>query len=267
MNRKFNFDVHFYPGKTLNDLELAEFVGELRSVASGCFDEVPYYQALTGDREELSRAVIITAKDKRGNLKGFCSALVLPVASVGDVLHLGLTCVHPSARGAGLTHKLSSKLLLKYLIKESPLSETWISNCACVLSSLGNVAMYFEDIYPSPFNQEGPSITHMNIAKAIDASYRDPIAINENAKFNWETFVFEGSVNDTSFQKESEDKRYHHRNKNLTRYYQSILNFNNGDEVLQIGKLSLLTFPKYLLRNVKIKTKLRLDQALEKYAS
>lgn len=253
--RSFNYQVHFYPGKTMSDEQLSKLVSELRDVASSCFDEVPSYQALTGKREELSRAVICVARDRLGRMRGFCSALVLPVESVGNVLHLGLTCVHPSTRGKRLTHKLSAKLLLKYLLKESPLTETWITNCACVLSSLGNVALYFEELYPSPYGAEVPSITHVNIAKAVDKHFRDPIAINKDAQFNLETFVFEGSVDGTSFQKDGEDKRFHHRNRKITQYYQNILNFENGDEVLQVGKVSLLTFPKYILKTAKLKTK------------
>lgn len=260
--KNFNYQVYFYPGKTLSDAKLAELVAELREVASSCFDDVPNYQALTGKREELARAVIVVARDKNMRAKGFCSALLLPVENVGSVLHLGLTCVHPSARGKKLTHKLSQKLLLKFLLKESPLAETWITNCACVLSSLGNVAMYFEEIYPSPYGEEVPSLTHLNIAKAIDKYYREPIAINEDAKFNEETFVFEGSVDGTTFQKDGEDKRYHHRNKEITSYYQGILDFSRGDEVLQIGKVSLLTFPKYILRTATLKTKRRFAQGL-----
>jgi hypothetical protein len=264
--KKFDYQMYFYPGKTMSDEELNELTADLKEVATACFDELPNYQVLTGKREEFERAVIIVARDKMGRAKGFCSSLVFPVEKVGNVLHLGLTCVHPSARGKRLTHKLSSKLLLKYLLKESPMSETWVTNCACVLSSLGNVAMYFEDIYPSPYGAEVPTMTHVNIAKDISRRFREPIAINEDADFNMGTFVFEGSVDGTSFQKDSEDQRYHHRNKELTKFYQDILNFDKGDEVLQVGKVSMLTFPKYIMRNVKLKTKKRLVSVQEKFA-
>lgn len=260
---KLNYETLFYPGKYLSDEKLAVLVAELRNVAKECFDECPSYQALTGEREELERAVIILARDKKGDVLGFCSALVLQVEEVGNVLHLGLTCVHPAARGRKLTHKLTSKLLIKYLLKESPLSETWITNCACVISSLGNVAMYFEGLYPSPFGLEAPDYTHLNIAREIDRKYRAPIAINETAKFNINTFIFEGSVDGTVFEKDPQDLRFHHRNKELTSYYQGILNFERGDEVLQVGKVSLLTFPKYIARKTLAKSKKRFTKTEE----
>lgn len=239
----------------MNQLDREILVKELVEVASECFCEAPDYQALSGKKEELDRAVICTSRDERGRLMGFCSALALPVENVGNVLHLGLTCVHPDARGMNLTHHLTSKLLLKYLFKESMFKETWISNCACVLSSLGNVAMYFEDLYPSPYGVKSPAARHMKIAQAIDSQYRESIAINDSAVFNAERFVFQGSVDGTVFEKDSNDERYHHRDPAMTSYYQDLLNFERGDEALQIGKVSLLTFPKYLLRKGLVKLK------------
>lgn len=263
---KINYETLFYPGRYMSEAQRTELVTELREVAGECFDEAPNYQALTGNREELERAVITTARDRKGKLLGFVSALVLKVEEVGNVLHLGLTCVHPMARGKKLTHKLTSKMLMNYLFKESPLSETWITNCACVLSSLGNVALYFEDLYPSPYGVEVPSMTHINIAREVDRKYREPIAINESAKFNLSTFIFEGSVEGTIFEKDSLDSRYHHRDKALTQYYQDILDFERGDEVLQIGKVSLMTFPKYVLKKGMLKTKKRFTKLGEAQA-
>ena len=59
------------------------------------------------------------ARDERGEVMGFCSALLLPIDGGDQVLHLGLTCVHPDARGKNLTHHLTSKLLLNFIIKKS----------------------------------------------------------------------------------------------------------------------------------------------------
>lgn len=95
----------------------------------------------------------------------------------------------------------------------------------------------------------------MDIAKAVDAFHRDSIAINDEAIFNANKFVFEGSVDGTVFEKDSNDQRFHHRDENLTEFYQALLNFERGDEALQIGKVSLLTFPKYLARKAVARMK------------
>jgi hypothetical protein len=247
------YNTYFYPGKKLEDTELSFLVEEMREVASSCFDELPIYQALTGDRNTLKRVVVTTVRNKKGRLLGFCSAIELPVKDVGNVLHLGLTCVDPNSRGLRLTHKLTSRLLLNYLIKQNLFSKTWVSNCACVLSSLGNVALYFEDVYPSPYGPKLPSQTHKFIAQAIDENYRDDMAVNVGAKFDIEKFIFRASVEGTTFQKDANDKRFHHRNETLTSFYTDLLEFEKGDEALQVGKVSLFTFPMYFLNQVKKK--------------
>jgi hypothetical protein len=55
------------------------------------------------------------------------------------------------------------------------------------------------------------------------------------------------------FEKSESDKKYYHRDAELTQFYLDRLDFMNGDEVLQIGKVSLFPFPKYLLKNFKRK--------------
>ncbi len=251
---KVQFETIFYPGKTYSNEGLSILTEQLRAVAAECFLEVPLYQALSGKRKEMERAIICLARDKDYNVIGFCSSLVLEVPTFGDVFHTGLTCVSPKARGLRLTHKLTSKILINYLLNESPLSPVWVSNCACVISSLGNAALYFEDIFPSPFNKAHATKAQLGIAEYISKNYRGPIAINSDAVFNPETFVFEGSVKDAVFEKDVRDARFHHRNPDITTFYKNYLDFSRGDEVLQIGKVSLLTFPKYLWSSSKRKS-------------
>lgn len=244
----FKFKTYFYPGKTFNDIELASLTNELREVASVCFDECPDYQSLTGKREELSRAIITTAREKKsGKLMGFVSALMLEGEYEERFLHLGLTCARPEARGKKLTHKLTGKTIMKVLLRRVPFSSLWISNCACVLSSLGNVALYFEELSPSPYGP-APTFRHLSIARAISKNYRVPIAIAKEAVLNEDKLVFEGSVPGTIFAKDPRDSRFHHRDPAITNYYLNLLDFERGDEAIQIGRVSFMTFPKYILK-------------------
>lgn len=252
------------------DIELEELVFQLREVAAKCFPEVPNYQALSGDHDELERVVLTVARNQKNKIIGFCSALILEVDGVGKIFHTGLTCVDPSARGKKLTHKLTSKTLTTYMIRESLLKPVWVTNCACVLSSLGNVAMYFEDVFPSPYRTKAPSSQHLRIAQAISEQYREQIAINETAIFNDKSFVFEGSVEGTLFEKKENDDRFHHRNRHLTKFYQDLMNFERGDEVLQIGKVSFLTFAKYAYKKALKRNKIRMEnisEEMQNYAS
>lgn len=236
------------PGRRLSDAALAKLVDELREVAADCFEELPDYQCLRGTREELSDKVIALARCADGRLAGFCSAVLLDVPGVGAVLHLGLTCVRADQRSGGLTHRLTSTLTVRYLLRHRPLSRVWVSNVACVLSSLVNVGRHFDHVFPSPEGPAAPSTNHRRIAEAIDALYRDKIYIRPDARFDRESFVFRGSVRETVFQKDEHDARYRHRDAAANRFYGDRMDFEHGDEVLQIGSMSLLTGLRYLRR-------------------
>lgn len=227
---------------------MEKYQAELYEIAADCFMQVPRYQCLTRDREELKRNVITIARDENGKALGFCSAVILEVDGYKNILHLGLTCVKKEARSLGLTHLLTSKLLIKYLLQTSLFKRIWITNVACVLSSLGNVALYFENVFPSPYGKSEPGYKHLEIARAVDEHYRGPVAINPSAVLDMENFVFRGSVDNTVFQKSAKDSRYYHRNPELTDFYLNLLNFKNGDEVIQIAQIGLLSMPKYYVK-------------------
>lgn len=140
-----------------------------------------------------------------------------------------------------------------YLLRQNPFGKIWVSNCAAVLSSLGNVAMHFERVYPSPFYSSPPSSTHVRIARAIDQGFRDKMYVSDDAVLDETRFVFRASVKYTIFHKKRDDLSYHHRKTGLNRFYANTMNFENGDEVLQIGYFRLASMVKYAFRQRRIK--------------
>ena len=244
----YDIELHVRPANELGRARLAALVTDLRAVAATCFETLPNYQCISGRDDVLARNVIAVARREDGIAAGFCSALLIPVDGVGDVLHLGLTCVRPDDRGAGLTHELTSKVLLGYLSQHRPFERVWVSNVACVLSSLGNVAVHFDDVYPAPWTA-GPSVTHSRIAATISAHHRDDIYIRGDAAFDTNAFVFRGSNQPGNmFCKTEDDARFHHREQALNSYYADRMNFAAGDEVLQIGHVSLRRLLGYGVR-------------------
>jgi len=255
------------PGRDMSDARLSQLVAELREVSTTCFDVVPSYQALTGERAELEHNVLTLARRADGTLAGFCSGILLQVEGLKHVLHMGLTCIHVNDRRAGLTRKLNDMMARQYLLKHiRPFREMWFTSCACVLSSLGNIALYFDDCYPSPFYHGPPSETHHRIARTVDQNYRKQMYIEPDAIFDERDFVFRGSVKDTMFEKTAEDSRYQHRISELNQWYRRLMRFENGDEVLQVARASLWTGTKTLLgvgklREMELKRRFPLEPA------
>jgi hypothetical protein len=229
----------------MNDRQIRVLVDKIRDTAATCFETVPEYQVMKGTREELSDKVIAIAW-RGGTVAGFCSTVILKVDGIGDVLHLGLTCVRPEERSGGLTHILTSKAVSGYLIRHKPLiGKLWITNCAAVLSSLSNVAIHFEKVYPSPLQSSIRAAEHEKIAAAVDRYYRDKIYISGSAMFDRDNFVFRSSVKGTVFQKDRNEKKFYHRNQMVNDYYLSKMNFEDGDEVLQVGYASTASAVKH----------------------
>lgn len=237
----------FRPGKNLSLGQFETLAEELYECAATCFEEVPAYQCLTGTREALADKVLAVAWRRDGHIGGFCSAVLLPVPGVGQVFHLGLTCVRPEDRSAGLTHILTSKVTVEYLLRRRPFSKVWLSNAACVLSSLGNVAVHFDEVYPAPAANAAPSDKHLRIARAIAEQHREAMSINDDATFDEAAFVFRRANAGNCFQKKADDTRFHHRRAELNDYYTDLMCWSDGDVVLQIGSFSLLTGVRYFL--------------------
>jgi len=245
---KYRMQFLFRPGMYMGNRQLLVLKEQLREVASTCFAEIPSYQCLLGTRDEFADKVLALAWAPDGHLAGFCSMLLLKVDGVGEVVHLGLTCVRPEDRSSGLTHRLTSKALTGYLMRCHPVGKLWVTNCAAVLSSLGNVAMHFEGVFPSPNGPEEPTEVHLRIAKTVNEYYRDKIYIRHEAQFDEHQFVFRGSVEETVFQKSEEDGRFHHRDEHLNDFYRSLMQFEHGDEVLQVGFCTVLTSFRHMWR-------------------
>ncbi len=240
-NDRYRIQFLYKPGLQLSERDARSIIGKIRATAATCFDEVPEYQVMKGGKKELSDKILAIAWKSDGTIAGFCSTLELDVKEVGKVLHLGLTCVRPECRSAGLTSILTKKAVVGYLLRNRLIGKLWITNCAAVLSSLGSVSLNFEGVYPSPFDKPIPTKKHRDIAEAIDRYYRESIFINDYAVFDRNAFVFRKSVHNTMFQKKAEDERYHHRMEHINGFYRRLMNFEEGDEVLQVGFVTSLT--------------------------
>jgi GNAT superfamily N-acetyltransferase len=237
------------PGRTLSVTARGLLQSELIDVAAPCFDELPRYGVLGDDAAPWDDAVIALARDERGRLLAFTAAQILPIDGVGEMLHLGLTCVHPEHRGARLTHPLLARTIQTWLLR-NPLRGAWVTNVASVLSSLANVALHFESVWPSPFEDGPPTPQHTLVAAGLSDRWRGRLHLDGGAPLDLERFVLVGANRGSVFQKASHDARYHHRDPELTRWYRELADLDGGDAVLQVGRVSIPGLVRYGVRNL-----------------
>ncbi len=210
---------------------------DVKEVALDCLGEVPNYQIFSDEQNPNVENMVVLALDGKKPV-GFVSSLEFKIGS-RKVLHLGLTCVKSEYRGKKISQKLVAKLLTGYLIRNAFLGKVWISNLACVLSSLGNVAKYFDEVYPSPRYQVCPSLQHYIVAQEINKNFRSELYIPESASFDEDRNTFINSVTGNMFEKSEGDLQFYHRESLYNIFYKKLINFQTGDEVLQIGTMSL----------------------------
>lgn len=241
----YSFDVYDRPGKQWSPQKCRDVVQELREFASAFLNPLPDYQCLSLAPGALDDKLLVIVRQESAPYKivAFTSSVLIEMPFLKEfdacttVLHGGLTCVSPSVRGSNLTIQLTY-YTWAHMSQEHP-DGFWTTNVAEVISSLGNFGIYTRHCYPHP-SVPKPLEIQRRIAQEISLHHRGSMDISPDAIFDPETFVFKGSNPPGScFRKDSEDKRYHHRSQKETEYFRALLGRNEGNEVLQVGLLSL----------------------------
>ncbi len=123
------------------------------------------------------------------------------------------------------------------------LRNVWFTNISCVSRILSTIARNLGDVYPSP-NNLSPSSTHLHIARWVASSpiARQAMFVHPDAQFDEKTFVMRGSGKGSIFEKQEHDKRYHHHEGVVNDFYLDRMDFEEGDEVLQVGTVGIRLF-------------------------
>lgn len=239
----YEIEVLDRPGLNVGPEETARLQSRLRQFGSLSFDPLPDYQVFETFTKAALNDKIIALATKGCELVGFLSAVVLPISGTKDpVIHTGLTVIHPDHRQTALKINLFGAVFF-HLLGLYP-KGVWLTSMSRILTSLGQIATYTVDVFPSPeWNRKHPSgkptETHLHIAREISARHRDKMLVPPEAQFDEATFVFRspayrfsgpGTVDGVN------DPRYRHRDAELADFYARLLR-GPGDEVLQISYL------------------------------
>jgi len=240
-----------FPGRWMPPEEQARLLADLREVVAGAVDRGPLaYGVLTGDRAAWDRAVL-TIIYADGRPVAFNALSVLPCELRGrtvDVLHLGLALIREDYRGRGLSSVLYG-LTCFLIFARRQLRPLWISNVTQVPAVLGLVGEYFEAVYPSARPGSRRSYDHLVLAREIMARYRHVFGVGPEAGFDETRFVITNSYTGGSdnLKKRFEDaqaSRFPAFNEMCRRE----LDYERGDDFLQIGRWGLRTTHEYFVR-------------------
>ena len=243
------------PGRWLDPPSLAALVTDLRSIVRSTLGgNTLDYGALSERRERLDHAVLTVLYDRDTNAPVAFNALcLLPVMLRGreeEVLHTGLAMIAPDFRSKGLSWVLYG-LTVMLIFAHRQLRPIWISSVTQVPSVFGMVAESFENVYPTADPNRRPTHAHVLIAQQLMERHRHAFGVGDEAGFDRHRFVITNSYTGGS---DNLKKRYEdapkHRREEYNRLCQEQLDYERGDDFLQIGRWTLGTAHTYLMRTV-----------------
>jgi hypothetical protein len=243
------------PGRWMGADETAKMVGELRSVASSVLGGRSLnYGVFTGEKHTLDRAVVtLLAEPSSGKPIAFNALSLLRVTLRGrevDVIHLGLAMVNPAYRGRGLSAVLYG-LTCMLVFFRNQLRPIWITNVSQVPSVVGLVTETFANVFPSPDPRKRRSYDHLVIAREIMKSHRQVFGVGDDAGFDEQRFVITNAYTGGSDNlKKSFAEAPPHRIEAYNEMCRRELDYEVGDDFLQVGQTDLATARNFLLRDV-----------------
>lgn len=243
------------PGKQLTTEETAKLVADLRAVACLTLnDEELEYGVLGGDAERLKNCVItiVYQSDSKNGPRHPVAFNVLSLLDVElsnrptQVMHLGLVMVDPETRGLGLTATLYGlTCVLMFLTGQG--RPMWVSNVTQVPAVAGMVAETFSDVFPSPRPDTRRSFDHLSLARQIMARHRAAFGVGEDAGFDEGRFVItDAYTGGSDALKKTFEQASKHRKQKYNDFCAQQLDYNRGDDLIQIGRIDMAAAGQYL---------------------
>ena len=198
--------------------------------------------------------VIVTLVREGGRPIAFNALAPLDVALAPHrrerVLHLGLVMVDPSARSAGLSWVLYG-LTCFLVFARGGFRPLHVSSVTQVPAVIGMVAETFGGVYPDPRREGRPSLTQRILARRLVATHAPAFGVGPQARFDEGRFVIENAYTGGSqgLKKRFEDAAPH-RDERFNAYARATLDYERGDDVVQLGRIDLATARDYLSRQV-----------------
>jgi hypothetical protein len=243
------------PARWMAPADMQTLVGQLRTIAAATLSAGELdYGVLTGSEERLSNTIItLVYEAKTRRPIAFNALAIMPTTLRGepvDVLHLGLVMVDPNVRSQGLSWVLYG-LTCILLLARNQFRERWISNVTQVPAVVGMVSETFSDVFPRPDAASRRSFSHLLLARQIMTRHRNVFGVGQEAEFDEDRFVILNSYTGGSDNlKKSFDEATKHRKPAYNEMCQAGLDYERGDDFLQIGRIEIGTVMRYLGKNV-----------------
>ncbi|MEL6685449.1 MAG: hypothetical protein AAFN63_11720 [Pseudomonadota bacterium] len=241
------------PGLWMDDAALAALSADLRTVAARTLDAGSLtYGVFSGEKERMGAVIITLVCRRDGTPVAFNALAVMQLDTAPhptDVLHLGLVMVDPDERSKNLSWVLYGLTCFLIFFRRQ-FRPVWVSNVTQVPAVVGMVSEMFSDVWPSP-RQGRRTLSHLLLAREIMATQRYVFGVGDDAGFDEDRFVitdaYTGGSDDL---KKTWDSAPKHRDDDYNSFCAEMLDYDRGDDVLQLGQMDLAAMRTYLTREV-----------------
>ena len=241
------------PGLWMDDAALAGLRADLRTVAARTLDAGNLtYGVFSGAKEPMETVIITLVARRDGTPVAFNALAVLTLDTTPhptEVLHLGLVMVDPDERSKNLSWVLYG-LTCFLLFFRRQFRPVWVSNVTQVPAVVGMVSDMFSDVWPCP-RQGRRTLNHLLVAREIMATRRPVFGVGDDAGFDEENFVITNAYTGGSDDlKKTWAAAPKHRDDGINRFCQDALDYDRGDDLLQLGRMDQAAMRSYLMREV-----------------
>ncbi|MBG6143101.1 MAG: hypothetical protein RIE06_29500 [Roseibium album] len=243
------------PGRWMTADRLEKLRSDLTGIATATLETGALdYGVLSGNRERLENAIVtLVRRTSDGKPVAFNALSLMDCnlsASRCRIIHLGLVMIDPQERQKGLSWILYGLTCLLLFIRGG-LRPLYVSNVTQVPAVVGMVCETFSEVCPSPEEPEPSDFRKILIAREIMQNHRHVFGVGADADFDEKRFVIRNAYTGGSDDlKKTIEQTTRHRDEKYNTWCRNELNYDRGDDVLQIGLIDLAAAQRYVARAV-----------------
>lgn len=244
------------PGLWMSPEELAVLIADLTAVIAAAVPGGELgYGAASGDAKRFETSILTIAYDSENRPVGFNALALMECELRGqeiDVLHLGLVVIDPAQRASGLAGVLYG-LTAFLLFARRKMRPLWISNVTQVPAVFGMVSEAFDGVFPTSDPSNVQRYDHAHLARQIMARYRSVFGVGPEAEYDERRGVILNAYTGGSdnLKKRFEDAPKH-RKAQHNETCRRELDYERGDDFLQIGQVTLRAARSYFTRSASL---------------
>lgn len=171
-----------------------------------------------------------------------------------DLLHLGLVVIDPDVREGGLSWILYGLTTILLFVRNK-LNPLWVSNVTQVPAIIGKVSQSFDRVYPTPQNLGKPPFIHSWLVRDVMKENRHVFGVGPDADFDSVNFIIKNSYTGGSDHlKKKFSEAQPHRNPIYNDFCKNHLNYDRGDDFIQIGQINLNMTKNFIMKSIPRKS-------------